>query len=92
MLLGDLFHAKRRFATRALGVPAAVVFLHVLQQVALQLEGGAADLTLGTHVVRVSRLVFHQCLFVRESFVANFAGKIFEAQVPSNVLSDIVAF
>jgi hypothetical protein len=30
MLLGNLFHAERRFATRALGVPPAVVFLHVL--------------------------------------------------------------
>jgi len=51
MLLGNLFQAECGFATRALGVPAAVVFLHVLQQVALQLEGGAADLALGTHVV-----------------------------------------
>lgn len=51
MLLGSLYQSERLLAASALGVPAAVVLLHVLQQVAVQLEGGAADVALGGHEV-----------------------------------------
>lgn len=64
MRLGSQFLAERCFAARALSVPPTIVCLHVLKQVALHLEGGAADLTLGGHKVGMSSLVFHQCPFV----------------------------